>query len=193
MDLAVIRHTRLDIDSGRCYGQSDVALADSFDSELASLQSRLPAPHGNVYSSPAKRCRHLARQFAGFAVEAVETDERLLECHFGDWEMMRWDDIDTTELNPWMQDFVNLSPPNGENLVQMQVRVADFMNHLRSRDHQSCLIVTHAGVIRCIWAYLLNIPLNNIFKLEVGYGEALRFHLAPDSDADLMYARNPEP
>ena len=187
MDLAVIRHTRLDIDSGRCYGQSEVALADSFDSELASLQSRLTAPHGSVYSSPARRCSHLARQLAGFAVEAIETDERLLEYHFGDWEMMRWDDIDSTALNPWMQDFVHLSPPNGENLVQMFARVAEFMNQLRERDHQRCLIVTHAGVIRCIWAYLLNIPLAEIFKLDVGYGEVLRCKLATESAADVIY------
>jgi alpha-ribazole phosphatase len=183
MDLAVIRHTRLDIDSGRCYGQSEVALADSFDNELASLQSRLTAPHGSVYSSPAKRCSHLARQIA----DSIETDERLLEYHFGDWEMMRWDDIDMAELNPWMQDFVHLSPPNGENLVQMFARVAAFMNQLRERDHQRCLIVTHAGVIRCIWAYLLNIPLAQIFKLDVGYGEVLRCKLATEPAADVIY------
>ncbi|NJL77227.1 MAG: hypothetical protein HC892_21620 [Saprospiraceae bacterium] len=33
------------------------------------------------------------------------------------------------------------------------------------------LIITHAGVIRCLWAYLLDIPLQNIFKIPVGYNE----------------------
>ena len=189
MDVFVIRHTRLDIDGGRCYGQSEVALADSFDDELDAYRGSLPTPFCAVYSSPLERCTRLAKQFG----DSIETDGRLLEYHFGDWEMSRWDDIDQAALNHWMQDFVNVSTPNGESLVQMQARVVKFMNRLRSRNHQSCLIVTHAGVIRCIWAYLLNIPLNDIFKLEVGYDEALRFHLAPDPEADLIYAPNPEP
>jgi len=135
MDLAIIRHTRLAIDNGRCYGQSEVALADSFDTELASLRDKLTAAHGAVYSSPAERCSFLARQFA----DSIETDARLLEYHFGDWEMMRWDDIDSIKLDPWMQDFVNVSPPNGENLVQLFARVTEFMDQLRERDHQRCL------------------------------------------------------
>ena len=185
MDLAVIRHTRLAIDSGRCYGQSEVTLSDSFDSELARLSNKLSAPHGQVYSSPAERCSHLAQRFS----DSIETDGRLLEYNFGDWEMMRWDDIDAAELDPWMQDFVSLSPPNGESLVQMYARVAEFMNQLRERDHQRCLIVTHAGVIRCIWAYLLNIPLGEIFKLNVGYGEVLRCKLSPEPAADVVYTK----
>jgi alpha-ribazole phosphatase len=187
MELAVIRHTRLDIDVGRCYGQSEVNLADSFDDELAQLRSQLTPPWCAVYSSPLQRCNHLAKQFS----DSIDTDTRLLEYDFGDWEMTRWDDIDSTALNLWMQDFVNYPTPNGESLVAMYARIATFMEALRARDHQSCLIVTHAGVIRCIWAYLLQIPLEQIFKLAVGYGEVLRCSLAQNSQEDLIYSANP--
>jgi alpha-ribazole phosphatase len=51
------------------------------------------------------------------------------------------------------------------------------------------MIVTHAGVIRCIWAYLLNIPLGDIFKLNVGYGEVLRCKLSPEPAADVIYTK----
>lgn len=185
MELAVIRHTRLDIDAGRCYGQSEIALADSFDAELANLKSRLSPPYGAVYSSPLQRCLELARRFT----DSIETDARLLEYDFGDWELSRWDDIDSAALDAWMRDFVNISAPNGENLVQMYARVVAFMEALRGRDHPHCLIVTHSGVIRCIWAYLLQIPLAEIFKLEVGYGEVLRCRLAANSQEDVVYAR----
>ena len=185
MELAVIRHTRLAIDAGRCYGQSEIKLADSFDSELASFCARLKAPYAAVYSSPLQRCTQLARQFS----ESIETDERLLEYHFGDWEMTRWDDIESAVLDPWMQDFVNVSAPNGESLVQMYARVAAFMEALRGSEHPNCLIVTHGGVIRCIWAYLLHIPLEQIFKLEVGYGEVLNCRLAVNPEEDVIRAK----
>jgi len=185
MELTVIRHTRLAIDAGRCYGQSEIELADSFDSELASLRARLSAPYAAVYSSPLQRCTHLARQFS----ESIATDARLLEYDFGDWEMTRWDEIDGASLDTWMQDFVNVSAPRGENLVQMYARVAAFMEALRGRDHPHCLVVTHSGVIRCIWAYLLQIPLQQIFKLEVGYGEVLRCRLAASLQEDVVYTR----
>ena len=184
MELAVIRHTRVDIDAGRCYGQSEIALADSFDDELENLRARLSATYAAVYSSPLERCTRLAQEFT----ESIETDARLLEYDFGAWEMARWDDIDATVLDPWMQDFVNLSAPNGESLVQMYARVAAFMDALRSREHGSCLIVTHSGVIRCIWAYLLKIPLGEIFKLEVGYGDVLNCRLANSPAEDMILA-----
>jgi len=184
MELAVIRHTRLDIDAGLCYGQAELELAGTFETELARLQNRLSPPYGAVYSSPLQRCLRLARQFG----DAIETDARLLEYDFGDWEMRRWDDIDAAALDAWMQDFVNVSAPNGESLVQMYARVTAFMEALRGRDHPHCLIVTHAGVIRCIWAYLLQIPLAEIFKLEVGYGEVLRCRLAVNAQEDVIYA-----
>jgi alpha-ribazole phosphatase len=69
----------------------------------------------------------------------------------------------------------------------MFARVAGFMDQLRTRDHHRCLIVTHAGVIRCIWAYLLNIPLGEIFKLDLGYGDVLRCKLAIEPAADVRY------
>jgi alpha-ribazole phosphatase len=184
MELAVIRHTRLDIDAGRCYGQSEIALASTFDSELASLKNRLSPPYSAVYSSPLRRCTQLARQIAG----SIETDARLLEYDFGDWEMTRWDDIERAALDAWMRDFVNVSAPQGENLVTMYARVAEFMDQLRAGDHQRCLIVTHSGVIRCIWAYLLNIPLQQIFKLEVGYGDVLHCRLAANPEEDVILA-----
>ena len=186
MELSVVRHTRLEIDAGRCYGQSEIALADSYETELAALRLRLSLPYERVYSSPLQRCTRLANEFG----DAINIDERLLEYDFGDWEMRRWDDIDSAELDAWMQDFVNRRVPNGENLVQMYARIDGFLQELRGQDLQRCLIVTHAGVIRCLWACLLQIPLAQIFKLEVGYGEVFNCRLAKNPDEDLVRAIN---
>ncbi len=187
MDVSVIRHTRLDVDSDRCYGQSEVELAPSFAEELASYRQQLAGPFCQVCSSPLQRCTRLAGQFS----ERVETSSELLEYDFGDWEMKTWDDIDQQQLQHWMQDFVHVNPPGGETLVQMSARVSRFIERLRAQNHQRVLIVTHAGVIRCIWAHLLNIPLADIFKLAVGYGEPMTFRLGVNSELDIVFTQSP--
>jgi len=42
MEVYIIRHTKVAVENGICYGQTDVALADSFQEELAVLKSQLP-------------------------------------------------------------------------------------------------------------------------------------------------------
>jgi alpha-ribazole phosphatase len=183
VDVCVVRHTRLDIEIDRCYGQSEVALAPSFGVELGELQSSIPQEYAAIYSSPLQRCQQLARQFGG----PLQISDKLLEYNFGDWELQRWNDIDQAALDRWMQNFVEVCPPNGETLLDMYARVSDFIDDLRQSSCPSVLLVTHAGVIRCIWAYLLAIPLASIFKLKIGYGEPLRFTLAERAEADVIY------
>jgi alpha-ribazole phosphatase len=193
MDIYLIRHTRVALDSGICYGQSEIELAPEFDQQLAELKQQLPQKFDAVYSSPLQRCTRLAEQFSA----GIEQDDRLKEYNFGDWEMQPWDDINTAELYAWMQDFVQLRPPGGETLVEMFARVSQFMDELRQTGHQQSghqppenkqiLISTHAGVIRCVWAYLLQIPLAQIFKINVGYGKALKIHLGDNPDHDAVF------
>jgi len=86
-----------------------------------------------------------------------------------------------------MQDFVYNRPPGGETLVEMASRVNDFIDALRRRQRQRVLIVTHSGVIRCFWAKLLQIPLEQVFKLNVGYASPLRIKLGEDSELDQVF------
>jgi alpha-ribazole phosphatase len=188
MDVYLIRHTRVALDSGICYGQREVELAPEFDQQLAELKQQLPETFDTVYSSPLLRCTRLADHFSA----SIERDNRLQEYNFGDWEMRPWDDIDADALNVWMQDFVQQPPPGGETLVEMFERVSQFMNELRQSphqqpDHQQILISTHAGVMRCVWAYLLQIPLSQIFKVNVGYGKVLHIQLGDNPEHDAVF------
>jgi alpha-ribazole phosphatase len=183
MDVYLIRHSRLDIDSGICYGQSEVDLAPGFDNEFDELRTRLPQDFDRIYSSPLLRCTRLAERFAS----DIHTDHRLLEYHFGDWELQSWDEIDATARDAWMQDFVRQRPPGGETMLEMAQRVGDFIVNLRTQSHQRVLIVTHAGVIRCAWAHLLQVPLQQVFKLNVGYGVPLRIRLGEHADFDQLF------
>lgn len=183
MEIYVIRHTRVDVPPGTCYGQSDVDAAATFNAETEELRNRLPASFDAVYSSPLRRCIQLAREFGN----EIVPDDRLKEMHFGTWEMKEWDVIPGSEIAPWYQDFVNTITPGGENFRSVYERVYAFMEHLRlNTGQQKVLIVCHAGIIRSIWCYLLQIPLQNAFKIPVGFGEVLHFQLGKCAAEDYL-------
>ncbi len=182
MEIYVIRHTQV-ASKGLCYGQSDVVLAESFLEEAEAIRAELPTDFDRVYSSPTERCRQLSE---ALNLGTVEYERKLMEMNFGDWEGKAWNELDQESLNIWMNDFVNTQPPNAESLSIVYKRVATFMEHLRKEKFSKVLLVTHAGVIRCLWAYLLGVPLHNIFKLPVGYQEVLIFSLNEDISFDRM-------
>ena len=100
MELIFVRHTRVDVPPGTCYGQTDVPLANSFEQEAAETCSRLLAlgPFDAVFSSPLTRARRLAA-YCGFTHPVL--DHRLQEMNMGCWEMQRYDDIDDPNLQRW--------------------------------------------------------------------------------------------
>jgi alpha-ribazole phosphatase len=171
MEIYIVRHTKVKNTQGICYGQSDVEIEDTFNEEVDELRMKLPTTFDKVYASPSKRCKTLAEQFN---LGKVEISELLLEMNFGDWEGKNWNDINQEELNAWMIDFVNVKATNGENLIELYDRLTKFLNELSKQSDERVLIVTHAGIIRCIWAFTLGSPLNNIFKLDVGFGSVYK-------------------
>jgi len=183
MEVYVIRHTPVALGKNMCYGQSDVPLAASFDRDVEIYKNQLPTRFDKVYSSPSPRCKALV---SALQYPNVAFHNSLHELNFGDWENKDWNEINQTELNHWMNDFVNIKVPNGESLHELFLRVQLFFNKLRKKKHKKVLIITHAGVIRCLWAYLLDIPLQNIFKLSVGYEEFLICKLAKDATHDSI-------
>ena len=169
MELYVIRHTRVGIAPGICYGQTDVALADSFEVERDEVRNKLPQSQAfRVYSSPLSRCRRLAESLGS---DEIRFDVRLLELNFGDWEMQKWDEIGLGALNAWSEDAAFTRCPNGESFLDQYHRTVAFWNELMAApDDRPALIITHSGVIRALIAHLLDMPLAKSLQLGVDFG-----------------------
>lgn len=183
MEVYVIRHTPVAVSKDICYGQTNVALADTFLEDVEAFKKQLPNDFDAVYASPLSRCTELA---AELNIENVYLDDALKEMNFGEWENKKWNDIDQDQLNHWMGDFVNVRTPKGENLIDLFERVCLFFDKLREKQHKKVLIIAHAGVIRCLWAYLLEVPLENIFKIPVGHHEIFICKLKDKSLLDTI-------
>ena len=166
MNVYLIRHTTPDVPSGICYGQSDIPLTSSFADECATLRAKLPPRWDRVYCSPLSRCRRLAERLRPQPAE----DARLRELNFGDWEGQAWNDIDPVQLNPWMDDFVNVACPRGESYRTLAARVTDFWKDITGNDkQQNVAVVTHAGPIRALLAHTLSLSLEYSFRLSIDY------------------------
>jgi len=183
MEIHVIRHTQVAVGKDTCYGQTDVPLADSFSKEVQQFKKQLPSDFDAVYCSPLERCKDLAK---ALRLNNTLFENALMEMHFGNWENKKWNDINQDELDAWMADFVHVSTPNGENLLQLFERAERFLNALRTRSHKKVLIITHAGIIRCFWASLLDIPLQNVFKIPIGHNEIFVFSLSASQNTDKI-------
>jgi alpha-ribazole phosphatase len=167
MEIYLIRHTTPDIAKGICYGQADIDVTTTFDAEAALIKTLLPADIRHVHSSPLQRCRKLAEWL--FPQTTIQYHDALKEINFGDWELRKWDDIATDDIQPWMNDFVNVQTPNGENYVQLYQRSTHFFNQLK--ESAPIATVTHGGVIRSILSLITQTPLVESFSaFSLQYG-----------------------
>lgn len=109
-----------------------------------------------------------------------KTDERLMELNFGKWENKKWNKLGETELNHWMADFVNVNPPEGESYATLHERTAKFMEMLLHTPYKKVAVVTHAGNIRSMISFVLDLPLQNSFRIELNYGTVVKLQIEKD-------------
>ncbi len=171
MEIYLIRHTTPKIDQGICYGQSDLNLVQNYHEEFAKIKRSIKIKKPEIYSSPLKRCKILAKNIG----EDIIVNNKLKELNFGDWELKAWDEIDNDSLSPWMSDFVNKKPPNGESYKELDERANEaFMEIVTKSISKEIIIVTHAGVMRAIIARLMNLDLKDSFKIKLEYGHIIK-------------------
>ncbi len=177
MKLTVVRHTSVDVPKGICYGITDVPLAPTFRDEMEQVRQKLgSAKFDRVYSSTLSRCTKLASGI--ITDQSVQTDSRLTELNFGDWEMAAWNLLfESAEGKAWFADYVNTCCPNGESCNDMIERAGLFLNDLRQNPQEQVLIFTHAGIIRAMMCLLQNKTPEEAFQTPLEYGQITTFNL----------------
>jgi alpha-ribazole phosphatase len=178
MEIYLIRHTTPAVSKGICYGQTDLDVTESFEQEVDSIRPYLPINIQIVYSSPLQRCRKLAE--ALFPKHSIQLHNDLMELNCGSWEMQLWNEIPKPEIQPWLNDFVNIAVPDGESYVQMHERVINIFQQI-STETQPVVIVAHGGVLRSILAHITQTPLKESFDVfSCHYGCVVKLVLDND-------------
>lgn len=185
--LYLIRHGATESDGIKRYkGSIDVPLSENGIRQMKAvasylknlLEEDLPC---SIYSSPLSRALRSAEIIGErFGIKPVVVEE-FKERNFGIWEGMAFDEIVKLyprEFEAWKADPLKHSPPQGESTLQVRERVMRGLKrieelntrHPSENPEHSIIIVAHGGVNRVILCELLNIPLQNIFRIEQDFG-----------------------
>lgn len=125
----------------------------------------------HIVSSPMLRCCEFAKQLSAKTKIPFSIDENLKEVGFGSWEGLTREQVkkrNLTEYNKFYNDPVNNRAAGFEDLAVFISRVTySFKNISEQYSNKHILIVTHAGVIRAILAFILQAPPGALYKIKI--------------------------
>lgn len=176
MELVLIRHTAPAIETGVCYGRTDVPLAHSAQRDIQATLAGLPKVD-RVYSSPAQRCVQLARALAERDDCQLILAPALQELDFGQWEQLPWTRIPREHSDPWAADPWHLAPPGGETERALWTRVASWYRTTLPAPVSRCAIVAHGGPLRVLRCLALGSSEQERWDWNLNWGEHATFKI----------------
>jgi len=143
-------------------------------------------PWQSIVSSPLRRCHDFARELAQKSNIELDVINDLREISFGSWEGMTSQQVmdeDSDLLRAFWQDPMKNTPPQGEALTQFASRVENaWQLLLSSYCGEHLMLVCHGGTIRVILTYILNMPLDALWKIEVPFANISRIRVSQFED-----------
>jgi probable phosphomutase (TIGR03848 family) len=139
--------------------------------QATALGQRLAGvPVAAIVASPLERCQETAAVLAAGRDLAVETDDRLGECRYGDWTGQELKKLAKDPLWKVVQAHPSAAAfPGGEALRDTQARaVAAVREHnARLGDDATWIAVSHGDVIKSVLADALGLHLDQFQRIQV--------------------------
>ena len=146
-----------------------VALDERGREQAAALPGRLAGvPLAAVVSSPLQRCRETVQPLLDARPElSLQQDERIGECHYGDWSGRKLAELSDEPLMKVVQQHPSAAVfPGGESLRAMQARAVEAVRDWNERVDQEhgenavFLMCSHGDIIKALVADALGMHLD---------------------------------
>jgi probable phosphomutase (TIGR03848 family) len=149
-----------------------IPLDERGTAQARALGARLAAlPLDAIISSPLDRCQQTAAAIAAAegrppgSVSTVQTDDRVGECHYGDWTGQELKVLAKDPLWKVVQahpSAVRFPGPDGEAMLDMQHRAVTAVRDWNTRlgDKATYLVCSHGDVIKALIADALGLHLD---------------------------------
>lgn len=160
---------------GTVYGKLDVGLSKAGEAQILRTARWLEKfDVSAIYASPRIRATESARLAAAKLDLPITVENRFAEMDFGDFEGLTYDAVKARFPDVyarWMISPTTVEFPNGESFARMRRRVAAAIDEIKARhNNQTTAIFSHGGVNRIALIEALNLPPENLFRLEQNYG-----------------------
>ncbi|QFQ96152.1 MSMEG_4193 family putative phosphomutase [Streptomyces phaeolivaceus] len=153
-----------------------IALDERGSAQAAALPGRLAGlPLAEVVSSPLQRCQETIRPLLDARPGLIaHTDERIGECHYGDWSGRKLAELkdeplmEVVQTRPTAVEF-----PGGESMRAMQHRAAEAVREWNARverEHGAdavYLMCSHGDIIKSLVADALGLHLDLFQRISV--------------------------
>ncbi|MEE1800144.1 histidine phosphatase family protein [Streptomyces sp. NPDC101062] len=165
-----------------------IALDERGAEQAAALPGRLGGiPLAAVVSSPLQRCRETLQPLLDARPGlAVRTDDRIGECHYGDWSGRKLAELADEPLMTVVQQHPSAAVfPGGESMAAMQARAVEAVREWNARIDEEhgedavFLMCSHGDIIKALVADALGMHLD-LFQ---------RIHVDPCSLTAVRYTR----
>jgi alpha-ribazole phosphatase len=160
VNLYFVRHGETEHNKNRYYyGSADINITDNGVLQAKKGADLLKNVNFNkVYVSELKRTWQTANILLKDKQCNLIQDKRINELDFGLFEGKNHQEIKVLypkEWKLWCGDWKGFIPPEGENYIQFYSRVKSFLDDILKLSEDNVLIVTHSGVIRSMYCYVL--------------------------------------
>lgn len=188
------------VGGSRYRGQMDDPLSHSGWQEMRKRLGQ-ERPWDAIISSPLSRCLEFARELSAESGIPLETDDRLKEIGFGEWQGKTREELtrfDPGVVQRFYRDPTTYRPDGAEGLAEFRTRVVEALKDILDRyPGQHVLLICHAGIIRMVLAHILEIPLSNLFRIKVATACLTRVEFAEQGEEFLgqliFHAGSPQP
>jgi probable phosphomutase (TIGR03848 family) len=190
--LLLIRHGRTDANAnGILAGRTPGVVLDEVGiSATKDLANRLEAVKiTQVVSSPLERTLETAAILFGKNFE-VQTEDRLLECDYGDWQGAKLSELSVHELWPIVQQRPDeMIFPNGESMNDMSGRACQAAREWDAKltaEHGDKVVwaaVSHGDIIKAICADAMGLPLRKFQSLLIEPASVSVIHYSESGSA----------
>jgi broad specificity phosphatase PhoE len=121
-----------------------------------------------IYSSPLERTCETASIICDHKHMHFDIAQDLIEIDYGEWTGRSFNEL--SEISLWNDYNCNkklLGIPGGEMLIEIECRMAFFVEKVRKETAGVIMLVSHADPIKCLIAHYAGMAIDAIDKFEI--------------------------
>ena len=159
--LFLVRHGRTAINVGnKLQGRIDHPLDEVGRQQAIEIASVLKNID-RVISSPLIRAKQTADAFG----LPIEIDQRFIELDYGDFDGVLQKDVPAPIWSEWRRNN-NFRPPNGETLVELDLRVREALSELIYEARlKNVVVVSHVSPIKAAIAWTIGTEIGSSWRM----------------------------